>query len=228
MSTGTKRPLDKALRDAQAFRDLFPNCYVHWEIAGSVRRCKHEVGDVEHVVVPIGGRLFDRMEELLPDDGLFGKPGVIEKAVYGVTKAAPDLRELGPMDDEERCWHGDATAAAIDQAMSEPVAVAVNRPTHRWGPKYRGVIFNKFRHEVFIADERNFGSVLAIRTGPAEFSKQCVTDMQRLGFYHREGRVVNAMGDIIDTPTEERFFELCGMRWIDPSTRGEPQKVEGQ
>lgn len=52
MSTGTKRPHAQALRDAEAFRDLFTGCAERWEIAGSVRRRKPDVADVEHVVIP--------------------------------------------------------------------------------------------------------------------------------------------------------------------------------
>lgn len=57
MSTTTvKRSLAKADRDAHAFRELFPNdCFLVWEIAGSVRRRRADVGDIEHVIIPAFG-----------------------------------------------------------------------------------------------------------------------------------------------------------------------------
>ena len=50
-----------ALQLAHEFRALFPeDTYVRWEIAGSVRRKKPEVKDIEHVVIPsiCNGGLF--------------------------------------------------------------------------------------------------------------------------------------------------------------------------
>jgi DNA polymerase/3'-5' exonuclease PolX len=53
MSAGERRPLEEAERAAEAFRDLFPrDTYRHWTVAGSVRRRKEWVSDIEHVVVP--------------------------------------------------------------------------------------------------------------------------------------------------------------------------------
>src|SRR5689334_8378943 len=67
MSTATvKRSFAEALVDAEAFRDLFEGCYERWEIAGSLRRMKAEVGDVEHVVIPIFG-------EVATTSGLFAE-----------------------------------------------------------------------------------------------------------------------------------------------------------
>lgn len=54
MSTATtKRHWRQAVEDAEAFRALFPPaCYSRWEFAGSLRRKRPEVGDVEHVILP--------------------------------------------------------------------------------------------------------------------------------------------------------------------------------
>jgi DNA polymerase/3'-5' exonuclease PolX len=51
MSSGPKRQLIDAVRDAEQFRKLFADTYDNWVFAGSVRRAAHEVGDVEHVVL---------------------------------------------------------------------------------------------------------------------------------------------------------------------------------
>ena len=57
---------------------------------------------------------------------------------------------------------------------------------NRWGDKYRGVLFRDFKFEFFIADHDNWGPQLAIRTGPAEFSKKLVTGLLRHG-YKKDG-----------------------------------------
>lgn len=79
-TTMTKRPLEQAIADARAFRDLFADCYEHWDIAGSVRRRQPFVGDVEHVVIAAAREapglfagqpvesvnlMWDRVEQLL-------------------------------------------------------------------------------------------------------------------------------------------------------------------
>lgn len=80
MSTSIRRPHFDAEVDAFAFRDLFFGCYERWEIAGSVRRKKSEVGDVEHVVIPkrnFRGEslLWHRIEKLTRDpNDMFADP----------------------------------------------------------------------------------------------------------------------------------------------------------
>ncbi len=65
-----------------------------------------------------------------------------------------------------------------------------------------------------------WGSMLAIRTGPEELSKYCVTVMRERGFYHDRGQVRNAKTrEIVPTETEEVFFELAGVEFVPPSRR---------
>lgn len=66
MSTAlAKRTYADALDDAQAFRALFPPaCYERWEFAGSLRRRRPEVADVEHLIIPNHG-------DVERGDGLF-------------------------------------------------------------------------------------------------------------------------------------------------------------
>ena len=91
MSSDTKRPYAEALANAEKFRDLFMPMFAEaWTIAGSIRRHRPMVGDVEHVVIPKFGEavplgsmfpercnlLWHRMEELVHN-------GPLTKAVYG-------------------------------------------------------------------------------------------------------------------------------------------------
>lgn len=52
MSTATRRTLAEALASAEAFRALFAGCYERWQVAGSIRRKKPDIGDAEHLVIP--------------------------------------------------------------------------------------------------------------------------------------------------------------------------------
>jgi len=92
----------------------------------------------------------------------------------------------------------------------------------RWGLRYRGLVFRGFRHELFMATMDNVGALLAIRTGPAHYSRELVTKLRDRGVHRMEdGHVVDARTrKIVSVTTEEQFFALCGVEWIEPSRRG--------
>jgi DNA polymerase/3'-5' exonuclease PolX len=76
-----------------------------------------------------------------------------------------------------------------------------------------------------------WGPLLAIRTGPADYSRRLVTSALGRGLRCQDGRLirVNAKGEpqlgpdgqpiALDTPTEREFIERCGMRYLDPAQR---------
>lgn len=187
MSTSVKRRHSSALFDAHEFRELFRGTFLNWEFAGSLRRLLPEVGDVEHVVIP--------MIELR-DVGLFGET---EPVNLLWVRSEELLRE---------------------NKISEHI---YPNGTGRWGEKYRGISYRGFAHEIFCADAANFGSVLAIRTGPAEYSKNLVTKFHRPGcrLIQKDGylRYKNS-GDVFSVPTEEAYFAACGVPWVSPEKRG--------
>ncbi|MDB5294955.1 MAG: hypothetical protein JWO31_938 [Phycisphaerales bacterium] len=69
------------------------------------------------------------------------------------------------------------------------VAKAWNGRSFCWGEKKRSVSFRGFTHEVWTADADNWGSVLAIRTGPDPFSQRLVVGLQRQGYCNDGGYV---------------------------------------
>jgi DNA polymerase/3'-5' exonuclease PolX len=210
MSTqDAKRYHREAIQDAEAFRALFPlTSYLKWEIAGSVRRGKATVGDIEHVLIPaiglvsVGGGLFTE------------------------TITASLL------------W------AQLDILVSEGTLAKHNyNGALRWGEKYRGVDFRGFNHELFTSTPDTWGSTLAIRTGPAEFSRDLVMGLVRNGHRNYEGKVWECrdcpnggMGRcekgcklcqgtalepvrVVAVPDEETFFALARMPWRTPEER---------
>jgi DNA polymerase/3'-5' exonuclease PolX len=62
-----KHPLDNAIAAAEGIKMLFgPGAYSQWTFAGSIRRQRDEVGDIDHVVMPA--------LEVQPSADLFGTP----------------------------------------------------------------------------------------------------------------------------------------------------------
>jgi DNA polymerase/3'-5' exonuclease PolX len=92
---------------------------------------------------------------------------------------------------------------------------------HRWGEQQRGVDWRGFRHEIYTADADNWGSNLAIRTGPADLSVRLVSSIKQFGHDHAGGfRVVHvATGRAVPTPDERQYFRLCGVPWAEPAER---------
>lgn len=188
MSTAPKRPHGEALAIAREFAALFEDTAEIWQIAGSLRRRCHEVGDCEHVciakpivAIPEGelmprtfSAVWKRCDELLA-------AGKIGRAVY------PDGK-------------------------------------HRWGDILRGCDFMGMRHEIWTADRDNFGCILTIRTGPADFSQALVTHIKQTGRYRQKDGYLRyasgpAAGSIRSCPTEEQYFTAAGWAYRAPEKR---------
>lgn len=204
MSTATtKRTLQTADADALAFRAHWPaNAWESWTVAGSVRRRKHEVGDIEHVIIP----------RLGPAPGappnLFSEP-------------APTVNLL---------WHH------LDRLVAEYALARHIYPNsaRRWGDRYRGIDYRGCNHEIFLADRDNLGAILAIRTGPADYSRYLVTRLRHQGYLQHAGYVRDlrpydgrqpadpAAQPIVPVPTEECYFQLCDLPWTEPQHRRAP------
>lgn len=179
----TRVPLAEASAlAAEAVELLAPYCE-RIEIAGSIRRQRQDVGDIELVCIP-------RM-----------------------TAVQPDLFEA------ER---GDVSAEL--QRVKELIAEGVLE--HRLdanghqacGPRFQRLVYKGFALDVFaVLPPAQFGVILAIRTGPAAFSKKLVTSRlaagggcMRMGQCVVEGALMDR-GKVIETPEEADFFAAIGM-----------------
>lgn len=60
-----------------------------------------------------------------------------------------------------------------------------------WGERQRAVRFRGHKHELWCADRDNWGSILAIRTGPGDFSQRLVIQIQYAGYANVDGYVVS-------------------------------------
>lgn len=161
------------LQEAQAIAErikeqLAPHCY-RIEIAGSIRRQRPEVKDIEMVCIP--------------------KPWEIGMFLDGF---------------------------GAEVAKYEKVLGDVENDT---GVKYtKRKVPGGILMDLFIFNEDNWGSQLVIRTGSADFSKAMMSRMQRYGLKHEGGYVIR-QGKMISVGSEEQFFRLVGMTYIDPVNR---------
>ena len=193
MSTATTRiPLADAIAAAERFRALFSGSFARWEFAGSIRRKKPDIGDIEHVVIS-----HDE-SDLFPG----GQP-----VLHVRERAARLVRE--------------GVAAKQRYGASQ---------TTRFGDRYIGLNFENRQHELFICTPDNWGCILAIRTGSADFSRELVTRLPRHGFRQSDGSLckivsrgsaVRDPGDTrehlerLDCPDEETFFRAAGLDVAD-------------
>lgn len=64
-----------------------------------------------------------------------------------------------------------------------------------------------------------WGTILAIRTGPADLGRWAVTRMRRLSRRCTQGHVETEAGERIPTPTEADFFAAAGLDCLPPERR---------
>jgi hypothetical protein len=76
-----------------------------------------------------------------------------------------------------------------------------------WGEKQRAVAFRGAKHEIWTADAENWGSILAIRTGPGDYSHRMVIALQYNGYANTDGYVVN----------QRDWRCRCGWAGVDPA-----------
>lgn len=65
-----------------------------------------------------------------------------------------------------------------------------------------------------------WGAILAIRTGPADYSRMLVTLARDAGLRCTGGHLEDANGNTIATPEEEDFVRRCGVTPLPPEERG--------
>ena len=166
---------DALVMASQVVEHLKPHV-VRMKAAGSLRRQRHHVGDIEFVVEP----------RMVPVD-LFGAEG-------------PDVRELKRQLLEMGTWvKGGERMMQITDLLGREGA----------------------RLDIYLVWEpAQWGSLLAIRTGPAGLGQYVVTKMRDYGYRHDHGRaVLQATGETEPTPTEEDFFALARIPCLVPRQR---------
>lgn len=215
MSSGERMPLAEAQALAESLRDLLSASCVRLEIAGSVRRRRETIGDLELVAVPKmrpgpqaglfgGGReesvLWAKLDELVadPDGGLKRPPPMM--VACGHCGGGGML--LGP-EDCPKCKN----------RLLVPRAAP-------WGDRYRQLLWLDRPVDLFTADSDSWGAQLLIRTGPPEYSQAWVTALRGAGLVMRGGWVRSLDTDaIVPVPDEETAHALVGWPMVLPEGR---------
>lgn len=76
------------------------------------------------------------------------------------------------------------------------------------------------RLDVFlVSPPAQWGSQVAIRTGPADLGKHCMVKLKENGMRHTDGHVEKVGGELVPTPDEKDFFRLAGVKYVPPARR---------
>lgn len=161
-------------------RYLTPACE-RIEIAGSIRRGRMEVGDIDLVCKPL----------MMTEPDLFGQPTEINFLEETVQKLIAD----------------------------ENVALLMNGPKHKKLALPEGIKLELW----IVLPPAQWGPIMMIRTGPADFSHWMVT-AKRMGgalpsyLRQKDGAVWHG-AKMIEIPEEEDYFKLCNMKYVEPQYR---------
>jgi len=158
------------------------------KIAGSVRRGKAEVKDIEIVAIP------------RPCVDLFGAPTSGETELDGMLRFLVEQGEMSLLKNGPR----------YKQAVLTPEGYPGGKA---------GINLDLF----LVLPPAQWGVILAIRTGPADFSHWMVTPRCKGGGLPSEYQVrdggVYLDGSLIEMPGEADLFKLLGMDWVEPGER---------
>lgn len=176
MSSGNRLPFGQALELARQLVEELRPAVRRVKVAGSLRRRRPDVGDIELVVEP---------ETYAVD--LFGGVG-------------PDLNEVRYI---ARSW---GVLRLNGDRQIQVVGV-------------KGI--EGFKAELYLVHPpAQWGSILAIRTGPPDLGRIAMGRMLALGYKHQEGFVLRtADRRVMPTPEEEDFFRYAQLECRPASQR---------
>lgn len=193
MSAGKPIPLAEASAVAgELVAALAPGCE-RIAIAGSIRRQKPQVHDIELVAMP-------RVR------------AVSDGSLWGTTVDVDLLEEtLGRM----------LRAGGIARrAVTLHRADGSSEASHRMGPRYKALVYGGLPVDLFVVrPPAEWGVVFALRTGPGDWNTRLVTDAHRYLRAVEGGARLRAGGRYIACPEEEDFFTAIGQPWVDPPDR---------
>ncbi len=171
---------------------MSPSCEIV-EIAGSIRRGKPDVKDIEICAVP----KFETVIE--PTNNLFDPTREVDKNLLF-----------------EWAWRGIHGVQWIKPGTSEIIVWKIKEDGKYW----RGRLDN-IKLDLFIAGKDNFGVIFTIRTGSAEFSQALVSFIKhRTPFRVAGGNLIlEENGQVIPCPTEDSFFENAGIEFVPVEKR---------
>ena len=162
------------------------------EIAGSIRRQKPWVNDVEIVLIPKS-----------------------EKRERQVLVQAADLWTADVYRTEIEVVRDPGYAVAVTE-----LAVTIVRGVKLGEAKYTQILVEGgTKVDLFTARPENWGYIFAIRTGSHEYSQGLLARGNRLGLKGVEG-MWTRFGKPIEVREEKEVFSILGIRYVPPTERG--------
>jgi DNA polymerase (family 10) len=143
-------------------------------------------------------------------------------------------RKVSEVKDIEIVCIPNAATLSQDSLFDNPMSQKIPSPdfiaaVEQWQPikgsphgRYtRRLLPEGIELDIFIANADNWGYILALRTGPWEYSKFLVTRAKRLGYIPFEGHLYyrNAL---VPVREENDFFDLLNLRYLLPEYRRNP------
>lgn len=189
-----KLPLSKAAPLAEKIMGaLEPDCE-RIEIAGSIRRQRPTVGDIEIVAVP------QIIPDLAAQLSLLGDPPKLVSAL--------DMLLENMLEEKENFSRGDKNGELYKSFLVEIDSDG-----------------SKVGLDLFLTTKKQWGYILALRTGPGSFNKAWVTQKGKGGllpdgYRFAGGWLHGPDGERIETPEEYDIFALIGDgRYLPPESR---------
>lgn len=182
---------------------LAPHCE-RIEIAGSVRRGKPDPHDIELVAIP-------RVEVTAAERDMF--------ADTEITHA-----EFNHLDDALAHWKAYGEIADRRDKNGRPA----------WGQRFKRCLYDGVALDIFsVLPPAQFGVIFAIRTGPADFSREIVTSRLQggympVGMQVQDGALWVSGGGraLVPTPEEEDFFGALELPVWEPRERSVSRLLE--
>ena len=202
--TTNRRPWQELTPLADWLVDALAPACVEVVIAGSYRRKSDAVGDIEVVALPIWTT----------------PPPCID--LFGEIESQPE--DGYPLLDELICeliGMNHINRGRVDGRLYKSFTVA--EPLPDWGVEPTDAFAGQ-KIDLFIATETNFGNILAIRTGPRDFSQRIVTPRDKggrnmpAGMYQTDG-VLKSYGEVVPCRTEREFFAAINHAYVEPEAR---------
>ena len=192
--------LQQAKQIAEALRrEMEPHCH-RIEIAGSVRRDKPNVKDIELVVIP-------GWVERSRGSDLFG-----------------ELRFQNNQLHEWALMQAASGAVRWIKAGTGEIEIAIPKPD---GKYWRGLLPEGIKLDLFITTPECWGCIFTIRTGSADFSHALVKYAQTIGLRFKEGRLMRD-DKPLDTAEEADVFAALGLQYVEPQLRSDASAIKVQ
>lgn len=177
-------PFEEAMQIAHVvYKLLEPHCD-RIMIAGSLRRYKPAVKDIEIVCIPKGCVM-----EYTTQADFFGAQETshrITKPSKGFIDAVSQFHKI----------KGEPTGRYTQRRLNEKIVL-----------------------DLFMCTADNWGYILAVRTGSADYSHKVLGSRWVAKGYKGTNGMLYKNGSPVKVLQEEDLFTLCGMKYIDPKMR---------